>query len=265
MPEGHTIHRLARDLNRDLKGHPVQASSPQGRFRDGARLIDGQPLERAEAWGKNLFLTFDTNEIVYVHLGLIGKFRRHALPAPAARGAIRLRLAGPEAGWDLTGPNACKLVTRAEKLRTVNKLGPDPLRRGTTPETFEAKAARSSRPIGAVLLDQATIAGVGNVYRSEFCFLAGVHPMTAANELADGTSRILWDLSVEHLKEGVRLNRIVTREPKEVGMTRGRIPPRHRLYVYKRHHQPCHRCGTPIEQGEVAARTAWWCPRCQPR
>ena len=93
MPEGHTIHRLARRHARLLVGHHVSADSPQGRFEDGARLLDGRVLGATDAWGKHLFHRYD-DLWLHVHLGLYGKFRDGTLPAPAARGALRLRLVG---------------------------------------------------------------------------------------------------------------------------------------------------------------------------
>ena len=91
MPEGHTIHRLAREHNRLLVGHPVRASSPQGRFAEGAARIDGRVLERTDAYGKHLFHSYG-DVFLHVHLGLYGKFTVGTLPAPEPRGALRLRL-----------------------------------------------------------------------------------------------------------------------------------------------------------------------------
>jgi len=91
-----------------------------------------------------------------------------------------------------------------------------------------------------------------------------VNPFIPAKQLADDVAQQLWDLSVEHLHEGVRLNRIVTRDPKDVGVARGRIKKGDRLYVYKRAGEPCRSCGTPIERSEIANRKVWWGPVCQP-
>ena len=93
MPEGHTIHRLARRHARLLVGQRVAADSPQGRFDDGARLLDGRVLDATDAWGKHLFHRYD-DLWLHVHLGLYGKFRDGVLPAPEPRGALRLRLVG---------------------------------------------------------------------------------------------------------------------------------------------------------------------------
>ena len=92
MPEGHTIHRLARLLNGSLAGKPVRASSPQGRFAEGAERLDGLTLRGADAWGKYLFCNFDSGDILHFHLGLIGKFRARKAPIPDPVGAVRLRM-----------------------------------------------------------------------------------------------------------------------------------------------------------------------------
>lgn len=262
MPEGHTIHRLAKDLNKTIRPAPVVATSPQGRFAKEAAQLDGLTLNRADAWGKHLFLDFDDAPLLHVHLGLIGKFRQKPVDAPE-EGEIRLRLTGTDAIWDLTGPMVCALIDDEDATAITDKLGPDPLRRNADPATFAERLKRKKLPLSAALLDQKVIAGIGNVYRSEFCYLAGIDPNTPANELSDEQVDELWELATDQLKLGVKLNRIVTREPDEVGVSAGRIPDSERLYVYKREGQPCHRCGDEIRLGESAKRKAWYCPTCQ--
>ncbi len=262
MPEGHTIHRLARDLNRTLASRPVEASSPQGRFTDEAELLDRRTFTNAEAWGKHLFIDVDGAPLLHVHLGLIGKFRQK--PADAAvRGAIRLRLIGEKKLWDLTGPMVCAFVDPDDHEELISKLGPDPLRSDADREEFNARLRRKRMALSAALLDQKVIAGIGNVYRSEFCFLAGIHPETPANTLSPEQADLLWDMSVAQLKQGVRLNRITTRAPEEVGVAAGRISGDDRLYVYKRDGSPCHRCADEIRLVEIGQRKAWYCPSCQ--
>ncbi len=262
MPEGHTIHRLAKDLNKTLKPGPLTASSPQGRFAEGAELLDGRELNKATAWGKHLFLDIDGAPPVHIHLGLIGKFRRKKLDAPI-RGAIRLRLEGPERLWDLTGPMVCDVVDGDDVDRITSELGPDPLRADGDPDEFARRLGRRRIAIAAALLDQKVIAGVGNVYRSEFCFLMGIRPDLPANQVPHDVVSEMWDLSVAQLTQGVRLNRITTRDPAEVGVAAGRISGDDRLYVYKRDGRPCHRCGDEIRLLEIGQRKAWFCPSCQ--
>ena len=237
MPEGHTIHRLARDLNATLRPTPVRSSSPQGLFADGAAELDGQPLERAEAWGKHLFLRFESRPVLHIHLGLIGKLRPKGRPTAPIEGQIRLRLESVDETWDLTGPMTCALIDPGEVDEITGALGPDPLRHRRGSERFAAALEQRSVPIGAALLDQAVIAGIGNVYRSELCFLAGVRPTRPARSL-DAAADQIWRDAVDQLRRGVRLNRIVTRDPREVGTTPGRIRDEDRLYAYKREGLP---------------------------
>lgn len=262
MPEGHTIHRLARDLTSTLGPGPVIATSPQGPFSAEAEQLNGQELKAAHAWGKHLFVDFEGAPLLHIHLGLIGKLRPKPLDSPE-KGAIRLRLEGPDKLWDLTGPMTCALIDEDDRDAVVAKLGPDPLRPDASFDDFASGMSRRRIPLAAALLDQKVIAGIGNVYRSEFCYLAGVHPEAPANSLTDDQVADLWKMAISQLKLGVRLNRIVTRVPEEVGTTAGKIPDGDRLYVYKREGLPCHRCGEEIRLVEVAKRKAWYCPGCQ--
>jgi endonuclease-8 len=266
MPEGHTIHRLARDLNSSLrstkKSNPVEASSPQGRFSEEAKLLDGKRLVAAEAWGKHLFVDFDEAPLLHIHLGLIGKLRRKPADDPVT-GAVRLRLIGNDDLWDLTGPMICALIDHEDLDTITAKLGPDPLRKDGNREDFLGRMQKLKVPLAAALLDQKVVAGIGNVYRSEFCYLAGTDPRTLANTLDDEQILEFWDLATSQLKLGVKLNRIVTRDPSEVGVTARKLNNDDRLYVYKREGLPCHRCGDEIRLLEIAKRKAWYCPTCQ--
>ena len=262
MPEGHTIHRLARDLSSTLAGGPVEASSPQGRFPEGAELLDGRSLVRAEAHGKYLFCDFGIGEVLHVHLGLIGKFHRRPSPPPEPVGLVRLRLSSEAATWDLSGPNRCELIAPDERDRIVSRLGADPLRRDADVALARKLVASSGRPIGAVVLDQTIIAGLGNVYRAEILFLCGIHPARPARSLSDSEFSELWDRSVELLRIGVRLGRIVTTDPQEIGRPRSRMTNDDRLYVY--HREFCRRCGTALATAKIGGRPITFCPTCQP-
>jgi endonuclease-8 len=263
MPEGHTIHRLARDLNATFAGHPVVASSPQGRFREGAAQIDRQVLEEAVAHGKHLFLRYE-DSVLHIHLGLIGKFRPvESATAPGDTVRLRLEAAEGEQAWHLTGPQECQLVDDGHRLDVLDRLGPDPLRRGARPEPFVAALGRRRAPIGAALLDQAIIAGIGNVYRAELLFLAGIDPRTPSSSLTEEQGRELWGSAKAQLRQGVRLDRIVTVSKQDAGRSPGRLARGDALYVYKREGLPCRRCSTEIAIGDVGGRSCWWCPSCQ--
>ncbi|MDP6863030.1 MAG: hypothetical protein QGH80_05005, partial [Acidimicrobiales bacterium] len=260
---GHTIHRLSKDLRSDLGAGIVKAASPQGRFEHGASVINNKSLVTSEAWGKHLFLTFSGETILHIHLGLIGKFRPQALEHDPSD-TVRLRLEGSRA-WHLTGPQKCALITREESLRVIDDLGPDPLRRGSKWEDFASGLTNRKTPIAISLLDQSVIAGVGNVYRAEFLFLLGIHPERPSRDLAQTELEDLWKVSVSQLRQGVRLNRIVTVSQTDSGTSPGRLKPEDALYVYKREGQPCRRCGSLIRVAKLAGRSCWWCDSCQRR
>ena len=159
----------------------------------------------------------------------------------------------------------CGLIEIEEFISVTDALGPDPLRRGSRCEDFAIALEKKKTPIAIALLDQSVIAGIGNVYRAEFLFLLGIHPERPACDLKAGEIADLWDLSVSQLRQGVRLNRIVTVSKEDGGKTPGRLKRKDSLYVYKREDRPCRRCGSPIRIGSFAGRSCWWCDKCQSR
>ena len=188
MPEGHTLFRLAAALDDAFAGKRVRVSSPQGRFAAEAAQFDGQLLEGAESAGKHLFIEFAGERFVHVHLGLIGKF--DVLPGPAvpAVGQVRLRLetAGPTdppAYADLRGATQCALIGPERRATVLAGLGPDPLRADADPDRAWDRIRRSDRSIGDLLMDQAVLAGVGNVYRAEVLFRHRLHPLRPGRTL----------------------------------------------------------------------------------
>lgn len=262
MPEGHTIHRIARRLGGDLAGSRVRSSAVQPRFAATAKRLDGRVLDDVEAYGKHLFVRFAGDMTIHIHLGLFGRFRRLAVPAPDPVGALRWRLEGENRAWDLRGPTACEPLDEDAERHLLGRLGPDPLRRDADPSRFVERAAKSRRAIGALLLDQAVISGIGNVYRSEFCFAAGLHPTVPSRSVGSRLLGELWDLSVRQLRAGERSGRIVTVDPAEVGApSAARVPRGQRTYVYGQ--TRCLRCGGNIERFELGGRTAFACPNCQ--
>lgn len=261
MPEGHTIHRLARDQRRDLIGRPVRASSPQGRFAEGAARLDGAIPQRVDAWGKHLFHTFATGDVLHVHLGLIGTFARRASPPPPPVGAVRLRLAGEAATWDLSGPMICAIVTPGDVEAISARLGPDPLRGDADPHRFVERVQRSRTPIGGLLLDQYVIAGIGNVFRAEVLWALGIDPARPGRDLSTEEVRAIWDWLHRQLALGLRRNRIVTVDPKALGTTVARISRQDAVAVY--HRLDCTRCGGPVRRLAVAGRRIDACPTCQ--
>ena len=148
VPEGHTLHRLAREQRTLFAGRPVRVSSPQGRFADGAALLDGHVLRATEAYGKHLLQYYRDAPTLHVHLGLYGKFTTGIGLPPEPVGALRLRLQAGEAWTDLRGPTACELLEPAEVADPVRPAGPGSAaarrRSGRAPGSgSDAAAARS--------------------------------------------------------------------------------------------------------------------------
>lgn len=261
MPEGHTVHRIARDHTNWLVGGRVRATSPQGRFAAAACRIDGRELTNVDAYGKHLFYEFDDASIVHVHLGLFGRFRVHREEVPAPRDAVRLRLRGEQRTIDLSGPTVCELTERAALAPLFARLGPDPLRADAEPERAWAKISRSRAPIGALLLNQSVIAGLGNIYRAEILHILEIHPQRPGNAITRAQFERIWSLAVQLLEVGVKYNRIITADPLTLGKPYSRFKREERLLIYQR--PECPRCGADVYYWELGSRTVYACDACQ--
>lgn len=267
MPEGHTIHRAARLQSERFVGVDLRVSSPQGRFAEGAARLDGHRIESIEAWGKHLFYRWEHGEVLHVHLGLFGRFRVHASDPPPPTDGTRLQMVAEGGTLYLSGPTECRVIDPATADDIVAGLGPDPLRsvrREDAVEHMTTFLARRTVPVAAALLDQAVIAGLGNVYRAEILFRLGIDPMIVSKRIGPADVERVWDESVRQLRLGERSGRIVTTDPEDVGRRRrSDIVAGERTYVYKRKGEPCRRCGTEISRDEIGSRKVWWCPSCQ--
>jgi DNA-formamidopyrimidine glycosylase len=263
MPEGHTLHRLAREQQKLFGGQVVRASSPQGRFADGAALIDGRVLRRTEAWGKHLLHHYTGGPLLHVHLGLYGKFTGGRGEPPEPRGALRLRLVNGERWTDLRGPTACEIFEPPQRRELLARLGPDPLRRDADAGRAFTRLSRSKTPIAALLMDQKVVAGIGNVYRAELLFRHRLDPLRPGRLVDESTWVAMWADLVTLMSAGVRTGRIVTVRTEDRPRTRGRLTREESVYVYRRTGLPCRICGTEIRTEVVVGRNLFWCPNCQ--
>ena len=255
MPEGHTLHRLARDLV-ELVGPPVRATSPQGRFP--AEKVDGRRLAGVAAYGKHLLVDTVTGDSVHVHLGMRGKWLRFAPVTGPGLPQVRLRLALREVAWDLIAPSTCELLDAAGRAKLVDSLGPDPLREDGDPDAAYALVAAHPGSIGAALLDQSRIAGVGNVFRAELLHGMRMAPTRPARTVTREEFTELWSRLQAMMAQAVDDGRIITVDAAD----RLAVPEAESRRVYKQ--QTCHDCGTPIVTGTIDGRTTYACPRCQP-
>ena len=265
MPEGHTVARIAKDHSALLRGKAVQVTSPQGRFAADAALVDSAVLDRIEPYGKHLFYWWGNGLMGHVHLGLFGKFRvRIGDGAHDPAGAVRMRLAVDGATIDLAGPTACSVGDRSDRNAIIARLGPDPLRRDAKPEVAIERILRSKQPIGALLLDQSVLAGVGNVYRAEALFIHGIRPSRAGLNCDRAELEALWSTITAMLRKGVKDNRIITIDRRDIRIPKGQ-PLRRGDTTYVYHRDLCLRCATPIQTVELGGRPCYFCPSCQPR
>ena len=264
MPEGHTVHRTANQFNEHFAGKALAVTSPQGRFSAGAKKLNGLALLRAWAVGKQMFLDFENNLTVRIHLGIYGKWGFVKLEgrAPEPVGEVRVRFATNSWLVDLRGPTVCEVVPREEVAQTLQRLGPDPLNddpTGAELERFKTKVLSSRKSIGLLLMDQSVISGIGNVYRAELLFRAGLDPQRPGNSVADETIEEIWRDAVRLMKVGEATGIMITRDE----LLTKRPVRSERYFVYKREGQDCRVCGSVIQIALMASRKLYWCPSCQ--
>jgi endonuclease-8 len=294
MPEGNEIHRWAERHAAAFAGKAVRVDGPQGRFVD-SDVIDGKKLNRVLAVGKHLGYDFGKDRILHVHLGLRGDFAEGSGPLPAVKGALRLRMwneaavkkpvapgeskrhswyseddgtghtEAPMLAWiELRGPTDCNIWTQAKWETLLKRLGPDPLN-GDGPEKAIAKIGKSKKAIGALLMDQSVIAGLGNIYRAELLYRARLNPYVAGKDVPESTLKAIWKEALPLMKAGMVDRRIVTTLPKDRPSGKGKPVKEETHYVYRRNGQECFVCGTKILRKEMEGRNLFWCPTCQPQ
>lgn len=266
MPEGDTIHRTAATLRRALAGTEVtdaHARAPQLQRVGVGRLV-GQRIDEVEARGKHLLVWFAPSGLaLHSHMRMSGSWHLYRHGERWRRGANRARVRLDTAAWVAVCFDApvCELLSAAQvdAHPSLAGLGPD-----ATADGFDRQGARrrldeaADRPVGEVLLDQRVVAGVGNVYRCELCFIHRLDPWAPVADL-DGDTRDAVLASAE------RLLRQNTHKPGAIRATTGADAPSARLYVYGKARRPCPRCRTPIavaRQGSPS-RVTYWCPGCQ--
>jgi endonuclease VIII len=259
VPEGDTVWRTARRLNQALAGQTLTASDirvPQHATVD----LAGHVVQEVVARGKHLLHRIGDETTLHTHLKMEGSWHLYRPQSRWRRPAHQARVVLRTDPWHAVGFDlgAVDVVRRDEEERLVGHLGPDLL--GADWDVAEAVRrlqAEPQREVGDALLDQRNLAGIGNMYKSEVCFLTGVHPRSAVADVPD-------------------LQRLVTRaqavleanrhraEQTTTGDTRRGM----RAWVYLRDGQPCRRCGSRIrmvDQGEPGRlRQTFWCPTCQP-
>ena len=260
MPEGDTIHRAANRIGRVLAGRvPDEIATPHPRFAMARwpERLSARRVEAVTAYGKHLFIHWEGELVLHSHLGMTGAWGVYGAGERWRRAPRRAWLVVRSQGHDVVefdGP-VLELVTesRARFDQRIASLGPDILGDGWS-EAEERRFIRRlreddpTRPFGDALIDQRIVAGVGNVWKCEGCFEAGLDPWRPTRKVTDeealAVARATRPMMQRSAQEGhgVRPNA-----------------------VYGRAGRPCPRCGAPIlrrGQGD-GNRPTYWCPRCQ--
>jgi formamidopyrimidine-DNA glycosylase len=222
-----------------------------------AARLSGEHVEAVERRGKYLVVRLAGGQVLLVHLRMTGGFRYE--PASHERAVLELDDGTRIAYRDLRRFGTWLLLDPEEADAHLNiRLGPEPLGRRFTAAYLAKRLARRKAPVKAAILDQRTVAGLGNIYADESLWYARIHPLRPAGEV---------DLEeVARLRKGIRraLRLGIRRQGADLGdgtYAGGRMQREFR--VYGRIGEPCDRCGTPIEKTRAGGRGTWFCPQCQ--
>jgi endonuclease-8 len=265
MPEGDTVWLTARRLHQALAGHTLARTDfrvPRLATADltGRQVLDVTPR------GKHLLTRVEGGLTIHSHLGMEGSWRINSSgerlrggPAHQIR-AVLATDARTATGYRLP---LLEILRTAEEPSALGHLGPDLLGPDwDRDEALRRLASAPDRPLVEALLDQRNLAGIGNVYAAELCFLARRSPWSSVGELPEALLARLLTAAGKLLDANKnRYDRRTTRAP--TGTDRDRA-----LWVYGRAHRPCHRCGTTVRDAAFGpperSRTTYFCPRCQP-
>jgi endonuclease-8 len=272
MPEGDTIFKAARAMHRALAGGTVtrfESVYPAlTRVADDDPII-GRTIVDVSARGKHLLITFSDDRTLRTHMRMHGSWHLYQPGVRWRRPASEMRVLVATATVVAVGfnvPEAEFLTPRdLARHRQLRRLGPDLLA-----PTFDAANAQlrmrehHDKPIADVLLRQQVVAGIGNEFKSEILFLAGIDPFRMVSTLSDADLQTIIRISREQLKANV-LPRIRTLSMAVGRRTTRSLDPAAKLWVYARGGKPCRRCGAIIQARKTGedARITYWCPACQ--
>jgi endonuclease-8 len=266
MPEGDTIFRTARTLQLAIGGQTVtrfETVLPKLARVDVDTPLAGRTVERVESAGKWLLMRFSGDLVLLTHMLMSGSWHIYRPGERWQRAREHMRIVIETARMVAVAFNVPVAEFHSEaslaRRHVFNQLGPDPLADDFDPETaIRNLQANPDMEIAVALLKQHVLAGIGNEFKSEVCFAAGVHPFRKISSLSEGELRSLLDAARAQLHDNVRQH-----SPRR--RTTRRIEALENLWVYNRSGQPCRKCGEAIQGLRHAAdgRLSFWCPRCQ--
>ena len=275
MPEGDTIFRAARVLNKALAGSTVtgfETGLARMASANDEATVAGRVIEKVAARGKWLLIHFSGDLILVTHMLMSGSWHIYRTGERWMRPRNQMRVVIRTAQYEAVAfavPVAEFHTARSlERKTAIPKLGPDLLKGDFYEEEAKARMrARGDEETGNMLLDQKVMAGIGNVYKSEICFVCGVNPFRLVSSLSEREIDCLVDAARRLMSANVTDTSgdgIVTYTG--LRRTTGRADSAARVWVYRRKGEECRRCGAIIQMRKQGpgARSTFWCPECQP-
>jgi formamidopyrimidine-DNA glycosylase len=270
LPEVETVRRRLEPLLVGRRFERVEIEDPRlTRPEDPAEVaveLTGERVAAVERRGKYLVLRFESGRVLLIHLRMTGNLL-HAPGGASSEVPHRRAVVKLDDGSDVVYRDVRRfgtwLLVEPDELDPYlgTRLGGEPLGRTFTTKSLAARLANRKAPVKAALLDQRTLAGLGNIYVDEALWRAQLHPLREAGTLdADELSRLTRAIR-EALRAGIRRQGASLRDYAQPDGRRGRAQERFR--VYGREGEPCARCGTAIAKTKVGGRGTWFCPRCQ--
>ncbi len=263
MPELPETETIVRDIRPFLEGKRIAGVEiPRPQLAEGVspEVLEGKTIRRIRRRGKFIVLELSDGSGLLFHLRLTGKLYLNSAPSPSliltlrAEDGTSLSLYDPRRmarAWWHPAPD-----------EFLSFLGPEPLDESFTPDDLGRILAGKKSPVKAVLLDQRSLAGLGNIYSDEALFLAGIHPRRPSSSLSQEEIQRLYHAIREVLEKGIERRGTTFSSYRDAFGRKGEN--QFSLNVFRRTGKPCPRCGTPIERIKVAGRSSHFCPRCQP-
>jgi formamidopyrimidine-DNA glycosylase len=270
LPEVETVRRRLEPVLVGRRFEHVDIVDPRlTRPEDPAEVaaeLTGERVAALERRGKYLVLRFESGRVLLIHLRMTGTLL-HAPPGKPADVPHRRAVVNLDDGSDVVYRDVRRfgtwLLVEPEGLDPYldQRLGGEPLGRTFTTKSLAASLANRKAPVKAALLDQRTLAGLGNIYVDEALWRARIHPLRPARELEADEVRALREGIKRALEAGIKRQGATLRDYRQPDGSAGSM--QSEFKVYGRLGEPCDRCGTPIEKTRVAGRGTWYCPACQ--
>ncbi|MFI0471289.1 endonuclease VIII [Halomonas sp. HMF6819] len=272
MPEGPEIRRAADRIEKQIGGRVLEhAWFAFEELQTQANSLIDIRVDAVETRGKAMLIRFDNQRVLYSHNQLYGVWKLHAAhKPPQTNRSLRVRLVTEGRAASLYSASDIALLDTdaLEDHPFLARLGPDLLSQNVSTASVLARLDDSRfhrRSLGALLLDQGLVAGLGNYLRSEILFYAGLHPKKRPVDLTATEREQLAQIIIDTTWQAYRQAGVTNRDAWiEQAKTAGETRRQWRFSVFERAGLSCHRCGEIIERQMVGSRRLYWCPHCQP-